>query len=251
MDTGLATTAVQPVLDRNEDLFTMLNRSCFLKRHTHYSTGHGVLLLAVLITTSGPLLAQTQSGQPSCPVPATAATASSANSAAPSHGKSEDNSYVIGNEDVLGINVWKEPDLTRSYPVRSDGKISLPLMGEVQATGCTPLQLEQIITAGLQNYLTKPEVTVMVDQINSKKFNIVGQVVRPGSYSITIAPTVMDAIATAGGLRDFAKKTAIYVLRRAPSGGEQRFVFNYKDFLKGKNLDQNVKLEPHDTVVVP
>src|ERR1700735_4660466 len=116
MDTGLGTTVVQPVLDRNEDLFTMLNRSCFLKRHTHYSTGHGVLLLAVLITTSGPLLAQTQSGQPSCPVPATAATASSATPVAPSHGKSEDNSYVIGNEDVLGINVWKEPDLTRSYP---------------------------------------------------------------------------------------------------------------------------------------
>ena len=209
-------------------------------------------MLAVLVVVSGSLLAQApssaSSGQANCVVPSTAA---SANSAAPSHGKSEDNSYVIGNEDVLGINVWKEADLTRSYQVRSDGKISLPLMGEVQATGCTPLQLEQIITAGLQSYLTNPEVTVMVDQINSKKFNIVGQVVRPGSYSITTAPTIMDAIATAGGLRDFAKKTAIYVLRRAPKGGEQRIVFNYKDFLKGKNLDQNVKLEPHDTVVVP
>jgi len=161
------------------------------------------------------------------------------------------NDFVIGIDDVLAIVVWKEPDLSRKSQVRSDGKISLPLMGEVQAAGRTPLQLEQDIAGKLQNYLAKPKVTVMVEEVNSKKFNILGQVTRPGAYPLSLAPTVMDAIATAGGLRDFAKQKNIYVLRHNPSGGESRINFNYKEFIKGGNPAQNVKLEPHDTVVVP
>ena len=161
------------------------------------------------------------------------------------------NDFVIGIDDVLAIDVWKEPDLSRKSQVRSDGKISLPLMGEVQAAGRTPLQLEQDIASKLQNYLAKPKVTVMVEQVNSKKFNILGQVTKPGAYPLSLAPTVMDAIATAGGLRDFAKQKNIYVLRHNPSGGESRINFNYKEFIKGGNPAQNVKLEPHDTVVVP
>lgn len=163
--------------------------------------------------------------------------------------KASDDTFIIGNDDVLGINVWKEPDFTRSIQVRSDGKISLPLLGEVQAAGRTPLQLEQEISTKLLNFITKPEVTVMVEQINSKKFNVLGQVVKPGSYSLTLAPTIVDAIAIAGGPRDFAKQKDIFVLRQKPGGGQTRILFNYKDFLKGKI--QNVKLEPHDTVVVP
>jgi polysaccharide biosynthesis/export protein len=168
-----------------------------------------------------------------------------------SHGISAaaDKSFVIGNDDVLGINVWKEPDFSRSIQVRSDGKISLPLLGEVQAAGLTPLQLQQEIATKLLNYITKPEVTVMVEQINSKKINILGQVAKPGSYSLALAPTVVDAIATAGGPKDFAKEKSIYILRQNVSGVQTRIAFNYKDFLKGKI--QNVKLEPHDTVVVP
>jgi polysaccharide biosynthesis/export protein len=168
-----------------------------------------------------------------------------------SSNKPHDDSFVIGNDDVLAINVWKEPDLSRSIQVRPDGRISLPLMGEVQAAGRTPLQLEQDIATQLRNYIAKPEVTVMVDQINSKKFNILGQVAKPGSYSLSLAPTVVDAIATAGGLRDFAKQKSIYVLRQNPGGKESRIVFNYRDFIHGKNIQQNVKLEPHDTIVVP
>ena len=91
----------------------------------------------------------------------------------------------------------------------------------------------------------------MVEQINSEKFNILGQVARPGSYSLTLAPTVVDAIAIAGGTRDFAKKKAIYILRQNSDGGRSRIVFNYRDFIRGKNLHQDVKLEPRDTVVVP
>jgi polysaccharide biosynthesis/export protein len=160
-------------------------------------------------------------------------------------------SYVIGNDDQLTINVWKEPDVSRSLPVRSDGRISLPLVGEVQATGRTPLQLEKEIASKLKSYITDPEVTVMVQQINSSKYNILGQVSKPGSYPLTQSMTVLDAIAAAGGFRDFAKQKDIYILRQNSSGGKSRIPFNYKDVVKGKNSAQNINLEPRDTVVVP
>jgi polysaccharide export outer membrane protein len=165
--------------------------------------------------------------------------------------KPHDDSFVIGNDDVLAINVWKEPDISRSIPVRSDGKISLPLVGEVQATGQTPLKLEQEIAAKLKNYISEPEVTVIVQQINSQKFNILGQVTRPGSYVITNSATVLDAIAMAGGFRDFAKQKSIYILRQNADGTQTRIPFNYKDVVKGQNPAQNIKLQPRDTIVVP
>lgn len=165
--------------------------------------------------------------------------------------KPHDDTFVIGNDDVLSINVWKEPDVSRSIPVRSDGRISLPLAGEIQAAGRTPLALEHEIASKLQNYISEPEVTVMVTQINSRKFNILGQVARPGSFSLTNGATVLDAIALAGGFRDFAKKKSIYVLRQNPDGSEQRIPFNYKEVLKGENPAQNIKLQPRDTIVVP
>jgi polysaccharide biosynthesis/export protein len=165
--------------------------------------------------------------------------------------KPHDDSFVIGANDVLAINVWKEPDVSRSVPVRSDGKISLPLAGEIQASGLTPLKLEQDIASKLQSFIAEPEVTVIVQQINSQKFNILGMVSKPGSYSLTNSATVLDAIAAAGGFRDFAKQKSIYVLRRNPDGTEARLPFNYKDVVKGKNPDQNVKLQPNDTIVIP
>jgi polysaccharide biosynthesis/export protein len=202
-----------------------------------------------LIVLSGSLLGQTPvTSQANRGLPAATVAASPAQPLAPSGNKPSDDSFVIGNDDVLAINVWKEPDFSRSIQVRSDGKISVPLLGEVQAAGLTPLQLEHDLATKLRDYITKPEVTVMVEQINSKKFNILGQVGKPGSYSLTLAPTIVDAIALAGGPKDFAKQKSIYILRQSP-GGQTRVVFNYKDFLKGKT--QNVKLEPHDTVVVP
>jgi polysaccharide biosynthesis/export protein len=155
-------------------------------------------------------------------------------------------SFVIGVDDVLAISVWKEDALSKTVPVRSDGKISLPLVGEVTAAGKTPLQLEGDISERLKNYITTPEVSVIVQEINSQKFNILGMVAKPGSYSLTIASTVVDAIATAGGFKDFAKQKSIYILR-----GQTRIPFNYKDFIKGKSPAQNVRLEPHDTIVVP
>ncbi len=160
-------------------------------------------------------------------------------------------SYIIGADDVLAINVWNEKDISKSVPVRSDGNISLPLVGEIQAAGRTPYELEQEITARLRNFITAPTVAVMVEKINSKKFNILGEVVRPGSYSTALANTVVDAIALAGGFRDFAKKKNIYILRRSADGKQARIHFNYKEFIAGKNVAQNINLEPNDTIIVP
>lgn len=173
-------------------------------------------------------------------------------SAADAATKPHDDSFVIGDDDVLSINVWKEPDVSRaSIPVRSDGRISLPLAGEIQAAGMTPLGLEREIAGKLQSYISEPEVTVMVTQINSRKFNVLGQVTKPGSYSLTNSLTVLDAIALCGGFRDFAKKKAIYVLRQNSDGTQARIPFNYKEVLKGEKPAQNIKLQPHDTIVVP
>jgi polysaccharide export outer membrane protein len=166
--------------------------------------------------------------------------------------KPHDDSFVIGNDDVLAINVWKEPDISRpTVPVRSDGKISLPLVGEVQAAGLTPLKLEKDIASKLKNFISEPEVTVMVQQVNSQKFNILGQVARPGSYVIANSPTVLDAIALAGGFRDFAKQKSIYVLRQNADGSQTRIPFNYKEVVKTQSPAQNIKLQPRDTIIVP
>ena len=188
--------------------------------------------------------------------PATNAPASQPASSAPNNDtssgtKPHDASFVIGNDDVLAISVWKEPEISRSIPVRSDGRISLPLVGEVQAAGQTPLKLEQEIAARLKSYIDEPEVTVIVQQINSQKFNILGMVSRPGSFPIASASTVLDAIALAGGFRDFAKQKSIYVLRQNPDGSQTRIPFNYKQVVKGQNPAQNIKLQPRDTIVVP
>jgi len=200
-----------------------------------------LLLLAIFgVLSCSPFQAQTNGNNP----PATGGPAAPA-------AKPHDDTYVIGNDDVLAINVWKEPDISRSVPVRSDGKISLPLIGELQATGETPRQLEQAISSKLQNYISEPEVTVIVQEIRSQKFNILGMVAKPGSYLLTSSTTVLDAVALAGGFRDFAKKKSIYVLRPNPKGDPVRLPFNYNDVIKGKNTSQNIKLQPGDTVYVP
>ncbi len=179
-------------------------------------------------------------------------TASSNPAAAPSAATAaHDDSYVIGNDDVLSINVWKEPDVSRTLPVRSDGKISLPLAGELQASGQTPHQLEVAIAGKLKNFIAEPEVTVIVTEIKSQNFNILGEVNKPGTYPLSGADTVLDAIALSGGFRDFAKRKSIYVLRRDANGNEQRMPFNYKDVIKGVHAEQNIKLLAHDTIVVP
>lgn len=206
---------------------------------------HRVLTAFTCALLSSVLWAQAGSGNAA---PERASTPNPAPNAAL---KAHDDTFVIGNDDVLAINVWKEPDISRSVPVRSDGKISLPLVGEVQAAGETPKKLEVEIAERLKNYISEPEVTVMVQQINSQKFNVLGMVSRPGSYVLANSPTVLDAIALAGGFRDFAKQKSIYVLRQNPDGTQTRLPFNYKEVIKGVKPEQNVRLQARDSVVVP
>ncbi|MGB9074398.1 MAG: polysaccharide biosynthesis/export family protein [Terriglobales bacterium] len=159
--------------------------------------------------------------------------------------------YIIGNGDLLAINVWKEAEISRVVPVRPDGKISLPLIGELQASGRTPRQLQEEIAKKLKDYVAEPEVNVIVQEIKSQKFNVLGMVMHPGSYTLTKPMTVIDAIAMAGGFRDFAKQKDVYVLRRDVGGKQNRLPFNYKDVIKGRSPEQNVELQSDDTVVVP
>jgi polysaccharide export outer membrane protein len=160
-------------------------------------------------------------------------------------------SYVIGAEDVITIYVWKEPDMSKTVPVRPDGMISLPLIGEIKAAGNTPVQLQDVLAEAMKKMISDPQVTVVVEKIGSLNFNIVGEVNHPGYFPLTRRMTVLDAIAMAGGFRDFAKSKKIYVLRTAANGAQQRLPFNYKEVIKGKNQQQNIELQPRDTIVVP
>jgi polysaccharide biosynthesis/export protein len=157
--------------------------------------------------------------------------------------------YVIGPEDALHIAVWREADLTASLPVRPDGKISLPLLDDVQAAGMTPKQLADSITEKLKKYIADPRVTVVVTQINSKRIFINGEVLHPGPMTMLPSMTVLQALSSAG-LNQFAKIKGIYVLR-IENGKQQKLAVNYKKLLKGEQIEQNYLLQPGDTIVVP
>jgi polysaccharide export outer membrane protein len=165
-------------------------------------------------------------------------------------GATADPNYVIGPQDIIDISVWKEPDLSRSVPVRPDGKISLPLVNDVQASGLTPGQLGAKITSDLAKYMTNPQVTVIVSQINSQRIYILGEVARAGSFTLLPDMTVLQALSDAGGFTAFANSKKIYVLRR-DNGKQQKIPFNYKDVISGKDPSQNVALKSGDTIIVP
>lgn len=154
--------------------------------------------------------------------------------------------YVIGPEDMLLVRVWREPELSGQFPVRPDGKISLPLVNELDAAGLTPEALSASIGKRLSKYMTQPQVNVAVLQVNSKKYFIIGEVQRPGSYPLTVPTTVLEALVNAGGFRDFANTKKIIILRKG-----QRLKFNYKDVIAGKHMEQNVRLDSGDQIIVP
>jgi polysaccharide biosynthesis/export protein len=158
--------------------------------------------------------------------------------------------FVIGPEDVLNVEYWREANVSKEVTVRPDGMISLPLLNDVQAAGLTPEQLRDRINELAKKYFEDPNVTVTVKMINSRKAFITGQVTRPGSYPLTAPTTVLQLISMAGGLSEFAKQKDISVMR-VENGKQLRFPFNYKDVAKGKNLQQNIELKPGDTVIVP
>jgi polysaccharide export outer membrane protein len=157
--------------------------------------------------------------------------------------------YVIGADDNLHIAVWKEVDLTTSLPVRPDGKISLPLLNDVQAAGLTPMQLADSITEKLKKYIADPRVTVVVTAMNSRRIYVLGEVLHTGAVPLLPNMTVLQALATAG-FTQFANLKGIYVLR-TENGRQVKLPFNYKQVVKGADPRQNIALKPGDTVVVP
>ena len=159
--------------------------------------------------------------------------------------------YRIGIGDVLQINVWKEPEVSvPSVSVRLDGRISLPLVKELQVQGLTPTELEWLLTEAFSRFITAPNVTVIVQQVNSQKAYLVGGVNNPGAIQLRVPMTILQALAEAGGLTNFAKKNKIYVLRK--EGDRQlRLPFQYDAVIRGRNAEQNVVIRPGDTIVVP
>jgi len=158
--------------------------------------------------------------------------------------------YIVGPEDVLEISVWHEPDLTTKAVVRPDGKIGIPLLNDVQATGLVTKQLQEQITHGLAQFVADPHVSVIVVEIHSQVVHIIGNVARPGAYPLGGPLTVVELLARAGGLADFAKKEEIGIVR-SEGGKSRRFVFNYKAFIEAKNFLQNIPLRSGDVVIVP
>ena len=157
--------------------------------------------------------------------------------------------YVIGADDNLHISVWKEQELTNSLPVRPDGKISMPLLNDVQAAGLTPMQLAASLTEKLKKYLADPRVTVVVTQMNSQRIYVLGEVLHTGAVPLLPNMTVLQALATAG-FTQFANTKNIYILRTV-DGKQQKLPFNYKQVVKGDDMAQNISLKPGDTIVVP
>jgi polysaccharide biosynthesis/export protein len=170
--------------------------------------------------------------------------------AAPTEQSANDAEYKIGPQDVLRIDVWKETEISRIAPVRPDGRISLPLINDVQAAGLTTTQLAAVITDGLKKYITNPQVTVGVTEINSRRVYVTGEVTKPGAFALLPNMTVLQALSSSGGFSQFAKIKSIYVLRNE-NGKQVRHPFNYKEVVSGKKPESNIQLLPGDVIVVP
>lgn len=199
-----------------------------------YRVFSATLVLALLIAAAG----QVWAGNPDD------------KKAAPSAAATNDPDYIIGPEDVLNVNVWKEAEMSGVVPVRPDGKISLPLLNDVQAAGLTPTQLADQVSEKLKKYVEQPRVTVVVTQVNSRRYFVLGEVTKAGAYPLVPNMTVLQALSSAGGFTQFANSKAIYVLR-VENGKQNKLPFNYRDVVKGRNAEQNILLKPGDTIVVP
>jgi polysaccharide export outer membrane protein len=212
----------------------------------------GGLTALALAGASVPCAAQAQPALPSTgaarTVTAPAATPPAAVVAAP--GVNMPSEYTIGADDVLSIIFWRDKELTADVTVRPDGKISLPLLNEVQATGLTPALLRERIVEESKKYVEDPNVTVVVKEIRSRKVFITGEVKKPGPYLLTGSTTVLQMISIAGGLADYAKTDKISIVR-VENGKPVSFRFNYKQVIEGKKLAQNIELKPGDTIIIP
>ena len=160
-------------------------------------------------------------------------------------------SYVVGEADTLRINVWKQPEISQpNVVVRPDGMITVPLVGDVKVSGATPTQIEALLVSKLKQYVSEPRVTVTVAEVSSKSVYLIGEVARPGAYSLTGPLDILQIIAKAGGVTPYAHRKSMFVLRRV-EGGKQKLPVNYTQIIRGKHPEQNLSLQPGDTVVVP
>ena len=157
--------------------------------------------------------------------------------------------YVIGADDLLSIRFWADAQLSTDVVVRPDGKISVPLLNDVQAAGMSPEQLNQVLKKAASKFIEDPDVTVIVREIRSRKVYVLGQVGRPGPVPLNTDMNVLQVLTAVGGLLEFADKENVIIVR-SESGRERRLKFNYKDVVRGKNVQQNVLLQPGDTVIV-
>jgi len=185
---------------------------------------------------------------PPADTPAAGAKAGSPKGKPSAKSSENDEVYVIGPEDTLNVAVWGDQRLSGSFLVRSDGRISINLIGEVMASGKTPQILSKEIEELLKEkeILRRPQVNVMVGAINSKKYSINGEVLKPGAFPLVVPTNVMQALVNAGGFKDFANKKKIEIIR-----GDQRLKFNWNEVIKGKKTDQNIMLQPGDIIIVP
>jgi polysaccharide export outer membrane protein len=180
-----------------------------------------------------------------------AACAGRAISPPPADPTPEEREYRIGVTDVVRISVWRNQELSIDIPVRNDGKISVPLLDDVQAEGLTPTELKEVLTKALSEYITAPDVTVMVLQMNSRFVSVLGGVPAEGRVPLTRDLRVLEAIAVVGGFSTFAQKSDVRVIRRAPDGSESEFRFDYDAYVKGKAPGTNIVLRNGDTIIVP
>jgi len=212
-----------------------------------------VMKLLVVVVLASCLLAETTQAQSAVfgsQGRATSTGVSSQTTAPAEHDLTNFAEYKIGPEDVLKIDVWKEDQLSRTVPVRPDGKITLPLLNDVQAAGLSPMQLSLAIRDGLKKYLNEPQVSVTVTDINSRRIYVTGEVVRAGAYPLFPNMTVLQALSTSGGFTQFARVKSVYLLR-TESGKQVKHPFNYKEAISGNKPQDNLVLEPGDVIVVP
>jgi polysaccharide export outer membrane protein len=200
---------------------------------------------ALVLVSAGTVPMAQQNTAP--PGPATIANAPAA---VPSGVATVPADYLIGPDDVLSVMFWRDKDMSTEVVVRPDGKISLPLLNDVQASGLSPEQLRVALTEAAGKLIEEPNISVVVKAINSRKVFVTGQVNKPGPYPLSAPTTVLQLIATAGGLMEYADSKNVRVMR-TENGKPVSYKFNYKDVIKGKNLKQNIELKPGDTIIVP
>lgn len=241
------------VRSKTARIYLMAKTHC-LTRHLLFKGLFCVLLLPAFAAAQQVPVApaetpqQTQPQQPNRPAqPTTPQNEQKPNVGGTGPGAPVDStSYKVGPADVLYIRVWDEPQFSGPVSVQQNGNITLALVGDLKAGGRTPVQIEDEITKALAKYIVKPLVTVTVQEVGSRRYYMVGQIGRPGEYPLIVPTTILEAISKAGGPLEFANAKKIYILR-----GDKRIPFNWKEVLKGKHMDQNIQLQPGDTIVIP